>query len=368
MAHLFAPVNLRDVKLRNRIMISPMCQYSADRSGYVSDWHLAHYGRFAMGGTGLVMIEASAVTPEGRITYGDVGIWDDAHVPGLSRIATFIESQGVVAGIQISHAGRKASRQRPWHGDGPLGLVDSKERGEPAWPIVGPTDIPAGADFAEPAALSEEDIARHISAWANAAARARDAGFRMLEIHGAHGYLIHSFLSPLSNTRTDGYGGGIERRMRLALEITRAVRAQWPEHMPLSFRVSSIDAAHDGWSLDDSVTLARALKTLGVDIIDCSSGGIGGDYSVIPRGPGFQVQFAEHIRRETSIPTIAVGRIVDAEQAETIIRNGKADFVAIGREALRNPNWTLHAAMILDPENGRAQWPDQIRWTLPRPK
>lgn len=359
---------LRDVTLRNRIMISPMCQYSAGQGGQVTDWHLAHYGRFAMGGAGLVMTEATAVLPEGRLSHGDLGIWSNDHVSGLARIAALLEAQGAVPGIQLGHAGRKASMRRPWHGEGAVDAEDLAERGEAPWQTVSASDEPAAEGLPSPRMIRLDEIPALLNAWKQAARRALDAGFRLLEIHAAHGYLINSFLSPLTNKRTDDYGGDRTNRMRLALEIVQAVRSVWPESLPLFCRISSIDASSAGWSLDDSVQFAIALRAAGVDVIDCSSGGIGGDYSVIPRGPGFQVPFAQQIRQEAGIATVAVGLIVDARQAADIIDQGRADVVAIGREALFNPNWPLHAAMQLQPERRFQDWPSQSGWWLARRK
>nr|WP_047165568.1 NADH:flavin oxidoreductase/NADH oxidase [Sphingomonas sp. Y57] len=357
---------LRDVAARNRIMISPMCQYSAHGDGKVTDWHLAHYGRFAIGGAGLVMTEATAVAPEGRLSHGDLGLWSDDHIPGLARLAELIASQGAVPGLQLGHAGRKASMRRPWHGDGALDAADLAERGEAAWPTVSVSDAPAADKLPTPRMLRLDEIPALIESWRAAARRALEAGFRIVEIHAAHGYLINSFLSPLTNRRSDAYGGDRTNRMRLAVEIAQAVRSVWPESLPLFCRISTIDAARDGWNLGDSVQLAIAMRTAGVDVIDCSSGGIGGDLSVIPRGPGFQVPFAQRIREEAGIATVAVGLIVDAQQAADVIDHGRADIVAIGREALFNPNWPLHAAMQLQPERRFEDWPPQSGWWLGR--
>ncbi|KQX23222.1 MULTISPECIES: NADH:flavin oxidoreductase/NADH oxidase [unclassified Sphingomonas] len=359
---------LRDVTVRNRIMISPMCQYSARGDGKVMDWHLAHYGRFAIGGAGLVMTEATAVVPEGRLSHGDLGLWSDDHVPGLARLAELITSQGAVPGLQLGHAGRKAGMRRPWHGDGAVDAADLAERGEAPWPTVSVSGAPAAENLPAPRMLRLDEIPALLDSWRAAARRALEAGFRIIEIHAAHGYLINCFLSPLSNKRSDAYGGDRINRMRLAIEIVRAVRSVWPESLPLFCRISAIDAAADGWNLDDSVQLAIAMRAAGVDVIDCSSGGIGGDLSVIPRGPGFQVPFAQRIREEAGIATVAVGLIVGAQQAADVIDQGRADIVAIGREALFNPNWPLHAAMQLQPERRFEDWPPQSGWWLGRRK
>jgi 2,4-dienoyl-CoA reductase-like NADH-dependent reductase (Old Yellow Enzyme family) len=368
MSTLFSPTRLREIVLRNRVMISPMCQYSADEDGRAGDWHLVHYGRFAQGGAGLVMVEATAIAPQGRLGYGDLGIWNDYHVAGLSRIAGFIEAEGAVPAIQLGHSGRKASTQRPWHGHGPLGPEDWKERGEAAWQAESVTDEPPGTRFMLPVELTLEKVHENLRLWEDAARRAAQAGFKALEIHGAHGYLIHSFLSPISNKRTDAYGGDFAGRTRFGIEVVESVRKAWPEHLPLFFRISALDAAVDGWSLEDTIALARVLKAKGVDLIDCSSGGIGSDPTIIPRGPGFQVPFAEKVRVGAGVKTVAVGLITDAEQAECIVADGRADLVAVGREALFNPNWPLHAMRSLEPDRRFDEWPPSSGWWLNRRK
>lgn len=368
MTVLFSPIPLREITARNRLMISPMCQYSADDNGFASEWHLIHYGRFALGGAGLVMVEATAISAQGRISYGDLGIWSDAHIPPLKNIARFLKAQGAVPAIQIGHAGRKACTQRPWHGHGPLGPDDLRERGEKIWQTESVTSEPPAPGYLTPIELSPEMIDRTIRDWAEAAHRAIQAGFETIEIHGAHGYLIHSFLSPLSNSRRDGYGGDLAGRMRFALEVAKSVRAAMPSGLPLFFRISSVDASKTGWSLEDSITLSRELAAIGVDVIDCSSGGIGNDLSVVPRGPGFQVSFSSRIRAEAKVKTAAVGLITDGAQAEGILREGHADLVAIGREALFNPNWPLHVRLALEPEHRFDPWPPQSGWWLNKRK
>lgn len=363
---LFTPLTLAGIQIRNRIAISPMCQYSAAADGTVEDWHLAHYGRFAMGGAGLVILEATAIAPEGRLSYGDVGLWDDAHIPGLKRIAAFLEAEGATPAVQLAHSGRKASTQRPWHGNGPLTAEDEALRGERLWATVSVTEEPHGPGFQRPSELSFADISHIRCLWRDAAARSLVAGFKAIEIHGAHGYLVHSFLSPLSNTRTDAYGSDLAGRMRFALETAESIRQVWPVHLPLMFRISSIDAAKNAWSIEDSVVLAKALKTKGVDLIDCSSGGIGADYSVVPRGPGFQVSFSETIKQKAGIATAAVGLITEPEQAETIVKEGRADIVAIGRQALFEPNWPHHARRVLMPHRRFDDWPEPSGWWLNR--
>jgi len=361
---LFTPLRLREVALRNRAMLSPMCTYSAT-DGLASEWHLAHLAQFALGGFGVVCVEATAVTEQGRITYGDVGLWSGAHVAPLARIAATVRRHGAVPAIQLAHAGRKASSQRPWHGMGPLTAADAAARNEPPWPTVAPTPEPMDAGWHVPQALDVADIRALIAAWRDAAARARDAGFDIVEIHGAHGYLNHQFLSPLVNRRNDSYGGDRAGRMRFPLEVAEAVRAEWPSDRPVFCRISSVDGIDGGWDLDDSVALARELNSRGIDAVDCSSGGVVGSAvaRAVPRGLGYQVPFAARIRREAAIATIAVGLILTGPQAEQILQNGDADLVAIAREALYDPYWPRHAAQALGAE-GFADWPHQYGWWL----
>ena len=340
---LFTPLKIREITLRNRIAVSPMCEYSSD-DGFANDWHLVHLGSRAVGGAGLVMVEATAVEARGRITPGDHGIWKDAHIEMLTRIAAFIKKQGAVAGIQIAHAGRKASCNVPWVKNGA-----ALTPGEGAWMTVAPSAVPFNEGDPPPAPLEKAQIAEIVEAFAAAARRALAAGFEVLEIHGAHGYLAHEFLSPLSNRRTDDYGGSFENRIRFLLEAVEAVRAVWPERLPYWVRISATDWKDGGWTGDDSVRLAAELKTRGVDLIDCSSGGSAPD-AKIPVGPGFQVPFAERIRRETGILTGAVGMITGPRQAEEIIASGQADVVLLAREFLRDPYWPLHAARALGVE------------------
>lgn len=347
---LFAPLTLREVTLRNRIAVSPMCQYSAE-DGLANDWHLVHLGARAAGGAGLVIAEATAVEARGRISPQDLGLWDDRHVEPLARIARFVSAQGAVPGIQLAHAGRKASTRRPWEGGGPLA---PREGG---WEVVGPSPIAFAEDYPVPVPLDEEGIRGVVRAFRDAAARALAAGFQVLEIHAAHGYLLHQFLSPLSNRRADRYGGAFENRIRLLCEVVEAVRAVWPERLPLFLRISATDWAEGGWDVEQSVELARRVRGLGVDLVDCSSGGIVPGVPV-PARPGYQVPFAERIRREAGVATGAVGLITEPEQADAILREGKADLVLLARELLRNPHWPLHAAHRLGvPE--RAPWPPQ---------
>jgi 2,4-dienoyl-CoA reductase-like NADH-dependent reductase (Old Yellow Enzyme family) len=361
---LSSPITLRGLTLRNRVVISPMCQYSA-AEGMAADWHFAHLTRFAIGGAGLVFTEAAAVERNGRITHGDLGIWSDAHIPPLARITSFLKSQGAVPAMQLAHAGRKASMQRPWHGNGPMDDSD-RARGEQVWPVVAPSSIPVDKGWLVPHELTLGEIEQLKEHWHAATLRAREAGFEVVEVHGAHGYLIHEFLSPLSNQRTDAYGGDLQKRMRLALEIAGIVRENWPADRPVFFRVSSTDGVEGGWALDDSVALARRLKALGNDVIDCSSGGIAGSATAarVKRTLGFQVPYAQRIRNDAGIQTMAVGLILDAHQAEAILQAGQADLIAIGRQALFDPNWALHAELALGVENDFASWPMQSGWWL----
>lgn len=350
-------------------MISPMCQYTA-ADGVASDYHLAHYGRFALGGAGLVILEATAVVPEGRITHGDLGIWSDDQVAPLARIASFLKSQGAAAGLQLAHAGRKASMQRPWFGNGPLG-ADDLARGDQPWEVVAPSAIAMDEGWLLPGAMSLEAIADLTAAFVAGAVHAERAGFDAIEIHCAHGYLLHAFLSPLSNTREDGYGGDRNRRMRLPLEIARAVRDAWPAGKPLFVRVSAVDGLDGGIAIDDTLALAAALKEVGVDVLDCSSGGLAGSATAarITRDYGFQVGYADAIRRRTGLATMAVGLLTDPRHAEQVVADGSADLLAIGREALADPNWALHAeaALAAAPADAAfASWPKQSGWWLER--
>jgi 2,4-dienoyl-CoA reductase-like NADH-dependent reductase (Old Yellow Enzyme family) len=366
---LMQPIQLREVRARNRIVISPMCQYSAV-DGAVNDWHLVHLGKFAQGGAGIVFVEATAVEARGRITHGDVGLWSDAQIPGLARIAAFVREQGAVPAIQLAHAGRKASMARPWFGNGPLGPEDAT-RGDAAWPILGPAGDPVAEGWLRPAAAGEADLAAVRDAFAAAARRADAAGFDIVEMHAAHGYLLHSFLSPISNRRTDRYGGSLENRMRFPLEVAAAVRAAWPAGKPLFVRCSSIDDVAGGWSIEDTIAFARELSRAGADVIDCSSGGIAGSAtaataSLLRRVPGFQVPFAERVRGATGLKTMAVGLILTPAQAEDILRAGQADLIAVGREALFDPNWPVHAALALGADPEFDAWPKQYGWWLTR--
>lgn len=337
--NLFTPFQLRGVTLRNRIAVSPMCQYSAE-DGFANDWHLVHLGSRAAGGAGLVIVEATAVEPAGRISPGDLGLWKDEQIAPLARITSFMRSQGAVSGIQIAHAGRKASTSAPWQGGGVVPVAEG------GWVTEAPSAVPFRETDPVPHELTREEIARLVQSFAAAARRAVTAGFDVIELHGAHGYLTHEFLSPLANRRTDEYGGSYENRIRFALEVVTAVRAAMPDNFPLFLRISTTDWAEGGWTVEDSVELARRVKPLGVDLVDCSSGAMV-PWAKIPAGPGFQVPFAEQIRREAQMATGAVGFITAPAQADAIIRTGQADLVLLARELLRDPYWPLRAARAL---------------------
>ncbi len=349
---LFEPLELRDLRLRNRIAVSPMCQYSSE-DGLANDWHLVHLGARAVGGAGLVIAEATAVEARGRISPRDLGLWNDEQVEGLRRVASFVRAQGAAAAIQLAHAGRKASTWHPWADrSGAVAPVDG------GWSVVGPTGEPFDEDYPTPTALDAEGIAAVVRAFAAAAIRAEAAGFDAVEVHGAHGYLLHSFLSPLSNTRTDAYGGTFEGRTRLLREVVAAVRSAWPEGKPLLVRLSATDWADGGWSGDDTVRLAPLLAELGADLIDCSSGGVVPGVR-IPLEPGYQVRYAERVRREAGVASGAVGRITRPDQAEAIVAQGQADLVLLARALLRDPHWPLHAAQTLGYAGAGAPWPPQ---------
>jgi 2,4-dienoyl-CoA reductase-like NADH-dependent reductase (Old Yellow Enzyme family) len=371
MSALFSPITIRSVTAKNRVVISPMCNYSAI-NGVVNDWHLVTLGRYAQGGAGIVFVEASAVQAIGRITHGDTGLWHDEHIPGLKRIADFLRAQGAVPAIQLGHAGRKASMARPWYGNGPLTDADT-DRGELQWGTVAPSAIPVATGWVTPRAMTLEQIVQLRADFIAAAKRAEQAGFDIIEMHCAHGYLLHSFLSPLSNFRTDEYGGERAGRARLILQIAQDLRAQWPVTKPLFVRLSAIDDVDGGWEIEDSIWLATELKALGIDVIDCSSGGIVGAATaanapaVVPRTkrePGFQVPWASAIKHQAHMPTMAVGLILTAPQAEQILQSGSADLVAIAREALDDPNWPLRAAQALQVDTTHDFWPKQFGWWL----
>jgi 2,4-dienoyl-CoA reductase-like NADH-dependent reductase (Old Yellow Enzyme family) len=342
MPHLFDPLTIKSITLKNRIGVSPMCQYSSE-NGHATDWHLVHLGTRAIGGAALVIAEATAISSEGRITPGDAGLWQDSQIEPLARITKFIKQHGAVPGIQIAHAGRKASSALPWEGGQHL---DNNQGG---WDIVGPTDTPFGGNqMKKPIPLDKAGIKKVITDFRATAQRAKDAGYQWLELHAAHGYLMHSFLSPLTNTRTDEYGGDLKGRARLLLEVTKAVQEVWPENLPLSVRLSATDWVEGGWTSDDSVALATLLKDAGIDLIDCSSGALRAeDAKAYPVGAGYQVPLAEAVKRGTGILTAAVGMITEPMQADQIIRNGQADMIYMARELLRNPYWPIQAAKTL---------------------
>lgn len=353
---LFSSLSLRNIQLKNRLVVSPMCQYSSE-DGFANDWHLVHLGSRAVGGAGLIISEAAAVSPEGRITPDDLGIWKDEHIAGLQRITQFIRQNGSVAGIQLAHAGRKASHRRPWEGG--TGIFPTEPRG---WQTVAPSAIPFGPDSSEPLALTAEGIEKILTDFELATKRSLTAGFQVVEIHAAHGYLLHQFLSPLSNQRTDGYGGSFNNRIRLLLGVIERVQTVWPTELPLFVRISATDWTDGGWTIDDSVALSVILKDKGVDVIDCSTGG-NVAHAKIPLKPGYQVAFADRIRQETGITTAAVGLITSAEQAEAILTNGQADLILMAREFLRDPYFPLRAAHDLGDD---VNWPVQYERAKPR--
>ena len=359
MSQLFSPATLRGVTLRNRTVVAPMCQYSA-KDGFANDWHLVHLGRFAIGGFGLVIVEATGVTPEARISYSDLGIWKDEHIAPLARIVNFLHGQGAAAGIQLGHAGRKASTPVPWRGAFTETEAEKPALGFESWVPVAPSGIAhmENSYFQTPTALDTDGIAGVVDAFAAGAKRALAAGFDTVEIHAAHGYLLNQFLSPLANKRTDQYGGSRENRMRLPLEVVEAVRAVWPQDRPLLVRISVSDNHPEGLQVSDSVAFAKELKARGVDAINCSSGGFDG--AAIKSVASYQVPFAEAVRLGADIPTIAVGLISSPEEAEAIIAKGQADFVALARGALDDPNWAVHADHALG-EADYGLWPNQTK-------
>jgi len=354
MTQLFDPLKLRDIVLSNRIGMPSMCQYSA-QDGMANDWHFVHYSSRSVGGAALMNMEATAVSPEGRISPADLGLWNDEQIAPLARIVRFVREQGVVIGLQLAHAGRKASVSLGWQAQRPLG---GKEGG---WPVLAPSAIPFGDGYPLPQELDAAGIKQLVAQFVASTRRAREAGFQTVEIHAAHGYLLHQFLSPLANQRRDAYGGSFENRTRLVREVVAAVRAEWPERLPLLIRLSATDWVEGGWSVDETVELCRALKTLGVDLIDVSTGGMV-PTAKIPVGPGFQTEFAERVRREAGVPTSAVGLITSPAQADHIVRSGQADMVLLGREVLRDPYWPLHAAQALEQ---KAAWPAQYLRAAP---
>lgn len=363
---LLSPMTLRGLRLRNRIVVSPMCQYTSN-DGAPTDWHLVHLGKFALGGAALVFGEETAVEASGRKTYGCAGIYTDAHVAAYRRITDFIHAAGAAAGIQLGHAGRKASCGAPWTNFRPLTEADAKD-GRPPWRGVSASAVAAKPGALTPLAMDEPQIRTMIQTWRTAALRCVDAGFDVCEIHGAHGYLIHQFLSPLANLRTDAWGGDLNGRMRLALEIVKAVRGVWPKEKPVFFRVSAVDGNGGAWDMDDTVVLARALRERGVDVVTCSSGGINGplNMAVVPRVPGYQVPYAERVRKEADVASCAVGLITEPAQAELILANGQADLIALARELMVDPNWPVRAAKALGVDTYLDLLPQDYAWWLKR--
>jgi 2,4-dienoyl-CoA reductase-like NADH-dependent reductase (Old Yellow Enzyme family) len=375
---VFQPLKIRNTVLPNRIVVSPLCMYSAI-DGIAQPWHFAHLSTFARGQAGLVFTEATAVEARGRITPQCLGIWTDEQADALKPVTAFIDSMGCVPGIQLAHAGRKASTRAPFveGGGSPITSSNATE-GETSWPTVAPSALPVAEGWPEPQALDSIGLQQVKQAFVEAARRALQAGFKVIELHMAHGYLLHSFLSPLGNQREDQYGGNLENRMRFPLEVTEAVREVWPESLPLFVRISAIDGRENGWNLDDSVAFSRKLNEAGADVVDCSSGGIGGaprfrsDDTGKPltresaREPGFQVPFSRRIKAETDVKTMAVGVIVDPHQAEEILQSGGADLVALGREIMYDPFWPLHAAEALEADVDFKMWPKQYAWAVDR--
>jgi 2,4-dienoyl-CoA reductase-like NADH-dependent reductase (Old Yellow Enzyme family) len=361
---LFSSFKIKSKSFRNRIVLSPMCQYKA-KDGVISDWHFQHYSRFAFSGLGAAFVEATGVSPEGRIGHGCTGIWSDSHVEGLSKIAKIFNEYNCLSGIQLAHAGRKASYLRPWDGASP---ITENDKAEPAWQTIGPSAIPINNSSPVPKEMTVEDINKVREDFKKAAQRADKAGFDIIEIHGAHGYLLHSFFSPLSNQRNDQYGGSFENRIRFALEIIADIKSVWPDNKPLFYRLSSIDAPGQGANLEDNIMLAKSLKSVGVDVIDCSSGGITGS-PVLTKSkivPGFQVPYSEKIKKDAEISSMAVGAIISADQANEIISNKRADLVAMGRELLADTQWAYKAATYFNLENAKDYLPDSYSFYLSR--
>jgi len=365
MPTLFSPYSLRKVTFKNRIAVSPMSQYRA-KDGHANSWHLVHLGRFALGGAALVYAEATAVERDGRRTHGDLGLWEDAQIEPLRPITDFIEREGAVPGVQLGHAGRKASERRPWHGETPVDDEDLSERQEAPWSAIAPSSLPYADGWPAPLEMSEGDIQRAVASFGAAARRAQEAGFKIIEVYAAHGFLVHQFLSPIANTRTDKWGGTPENRRRFAVEVAKSIRSNWPEAYPLAFRLSATDWLDGGLEVEDTVATAKALKAAGVDMIDCSTGGIGGKER--PRRmkieQGFQVPFSEQVRTEANIATMAVGFLWDADACEDAVAHQKADMVALARELLDDPNWPLHAAAELGANDNHALWPVEAGWWL----
>ncbi len=363
MSKLFEPFTMRNVTFKNRIAVSPMSQYRAE-NGYANEWHMVHLGRFALGGAGLVFAEATGVEARGRRTHGDLSLWEDGQIEELNRILAFLEAEGAAPGIQLGHAGRKASERRPWHGETPVDAEDQAQRGEAPWRTLAPSALPYAEGWPEPLEMSQADIAEVIEAFGAAARRAHEASFKVIEVYAAHGFLVHQFLSPLANVRTDEWGANAAGRNRFAVEVARSIRQNWPDDLPLIFRLSSTDWIDGSIEIDDTIETAQQLKATGVDMIDCSSGGIGGRdrprRMVIEQG--FQVPFSAQIQREAGLPTMAVGFLWDAEKCAAIIDNGEAEIVALACELLDDPNWPLHIATQLGEDQGHALWPQESGW------
>lgn len=361
---LFSPLVLRATRLRNRAVLSPMCQYQAVE-GRMQGWHFAHHSRFAAGGFSTAFVEATAVTRDGRITHGCTGIWDEGQVPGLRRVAELYRTYGTIPGIQVGHSGRRGSAARPWDGAAPLRETSGPE---PAWQTVGPSPIPEREGSPVPRELTVPEIENLIEAFHSAALRALTAGFEILEIHGAHGYLVHSFFSPVSNRRTDAFGGALEKRLRFPLLVAEAVRSVWPEDKPVFYRASCVDNVPGGLAIEDTVRLARALKARGIDLIDCSSGGMSGlaTLSTVKIRPGYQVPYAATVRKDSGLPTMAVGAIIEPRQAEAILVDGDADLIALGRQAIAEPHWLYRAAQELGLANPHAVLPKYYAFYLER--
>ena len=365
MSLLHSPHTLRGVTFKNRIAVSPMSQYRA-KDGYANAWHLVHLGRFALGGAGLVFAEATAVERDGRRTHGDLGLWEDGQIAELQQICDFLEAEGSVPGLQLSHAGRKASERRPWDGETPVDQEDVAKRSEAPWDAMGPSALPYADGWPTPIEMTESDIERVIAAFGEAARRAHEAGFKVIEVYAGHGFLIHQFLSPIANKRTDQWGGTPANRNRFAVEVAKAIRQFWPEDLPLLFRLSATDWLDGGIEVEDTVMTAQQLKDAGVDMIDCSSGGISGKDR--PRKmkieQGFQAPFAEQIRRDAEIETMAVGFLWDADACEAVLASGQADMIAMARELLDDPNWPLRSARALDAGTAYEDWPVEAGWWL----
>lgn len=360
---LFSPLTLRGLTLKNRIVVAPMCQYSAE-DGHLIDWHYQHHSRFALGGVGLAFFEATGVTRDGRITHGCAGIWDDSQIPAYSKIVDVYKTYGCAVGIQIGHSGRRGSCARPWDGAAPI----TSDSAETAWQIVGPSPIPERDGYPVPHELTKQEIEALIDDFVAAAKRALKAGFDTVEVHGAHGYLLHSFFSPLANQRIDEFGGSMENRMRFPLMVSKAVRDVWPDDRPVFYRASCVDNIDGGLVIEDTIALARALKEIGIDVVDCSSGGLNGPSTLagLNKGPGFQVSYSDAIRDKADIMTIAVGLIVDPEHAENILAEGRADLIALARELLSDPSWPYRAAVKLGLENPTSVLPDKFSFYLER--